>query len=93
MPFEEPDQAAREQLWREHLKAPAPLDADVNPALLAELYPVTGGVIRNAALAAAFLAAADEQTITADHVFTAIQREYEKAGRSFPGRPRSRITV
>jgi hypothetical protein len=91
--FEEPDQAAREQLWREHLKAPAPLDVDVNPALLAELYPVTGGVIRNAALAAAFLAAADEQPIRADHVFTAIQREYEKAGRSFPGRPRSRITV
>jgi SpoVK/Ycf46/Vps4 family AAA+-type ATPase len=86
--FDEPDVAAREQLWREHLREPAP---DVNPELLAQLYPVTGGVIRNAALAAAFMAAADGGAITADHVFTAVRREYEKAGRSFPGRPQLQL--
>ena len=88
--FDEPDTAARERLWREHLRAPAPIGPDVAPGLLAQLYPVTGGVIRNAALAAAFMAAAQGGVITADHVFTAVQREYEKAGRSFPGRPRPR---
>ncbi len=85
--FDEPDVAARERLWREHLREPAPIGPDVSFALLAQLYPVTGGVIRNAALAAAFMAAADDGPITAGHVFTAVQREYEKAGRSFPGRP------
>ena len=85
--FDEPDTAARERLWREHLKAPVPLGADVDLARLARLYPLSGGVIRNAALAAAFMAAAEDGPLTADHVLTAVQREYEKTGRSFPGRP------
>ncbi|MEV5967200.1 ATP-binding protein [Kribbella sp. NPDC051952] len=87
--FDEPDVAARERLWREHMREPAPIGPDVSFELLAQLYPVTGGVIRNAALAAAFMAAAGGGPITAGHVFTAVQREYEKAGRSFPGRPQA----
>jgi hypothetical protein len=59
----------------------------VNLYELATLYPVVGGVIRNAAVAAGFLAAADGMPIDRRHFIHAIRREYAKAGRSFPGVP------
>ena len=85
--FEEPDREERLALWRCHVPECAPLAADVNLSELAALYPVVGGVIRNAAVAAGFLAAADGLQIERGHFVRAIRREYEKAGRSFPGVP------
>ncbi len=83
--FEEPGQAEREALWRRHVPPGAPLAPDVRVGELAALYPVVGGVIRNAAVAAAFLAAAAGTAITRQHLVGALQREYEKTGRTFPG--------
>ena len=83
--FEEPNRAERLALWRCHLPADVPLADDVNLLELAALYPVVGAVIRNAAVAAAFLAAADEAPLQRRHFIHALRREYEKAGRSFPG--------
>ena len=51
----------------------------------AAAYAVTGALIRNAAVAAAFLAASEHSLITRRHLARAVRREYEKAGRSFPG--------
>ncbi len=85
--FEEPDSEERFALWRCHLPKDAPLAEDVNLYELAALYPVVGGVIRNAAVAAGFLAAADGLPIDRRHFVHAIRREYAKAGRSFPGAP------
>lgn len=85
--FEEPDREERFALWRCHLPQDAPLADDVNLYELAALYPVVGGVIRNAAVAAGFLAATDETAIDRHHLVHAIRREYLKAGRSFPGAP------
>ncbi len=85
--FEEPDSECRQALWQRHMPAQAPLDADVNPAELAALYPVVGGFIRNAAVAAGFLAATDGSAIGRLHLVHAVRREYEKAGRPFPGLP------
>jgi hypothetical protein len=85
--FDEPDREERQALWRCHLPARAPLAADVSLEDLAALYPVVGGVIRNAALAAAFLAAGEDQTIGSRHLIHALRREYEKAGKAFPGLP------
>jgi SpoVK/Ycf46/Vps4 family AAA+-type ATPase len=86
--FTDPTPAERERLWQGHLPATVPLDAGVRLDELAELYPLTGGIIRNAAMAAAFLAAGDGGRITQQHLVTAVRREYEKSGRSFPGIPR-----
>lgn len=88
--FEEPGQAEREALWRCHVPPGAPLAPDVRLGELAALYPVVGGVIRNAAVGAAFLAAAEGSVITRHHLVRAIQREYEKTGRTFPGMPAGR---
>jgi ATPase family associated with various cellular activities (AAA) len=85
--FDEPAAGEREQLWRCHLPERAPLADDVHPAHLAGLYAVVGGVIRNAATAAAFRAAAEGEPIGRRHVVAALRREYEKAGRAFPGAP------
>ena len=85
--FEEPGSAEREALWRCHLPKSAPLASDVDVAELAALYPIVGGLIKNAAVAAAFLAAGDSTRIERRHFLRAIRREYEKAGRAFPGPP------
>jgi SpoVK/Ycf46/Vps4 family AAA+-type ATPase len=85
--FEEPGPHERVALWQGHLPPGAPLADDVNLRELASLYPVVGGFIRNAAVAAAFLAATEGTPITRSHIVRAIRREYEKSGRAFPGLP------
>jgi hypothetical protein len=87
--FDEPGRVEREALWRTHLPAHAPLADNVDVAQLAELYPITGGLIRNAVLAAAFHVAGQGGAIDQRALIQAVHREYQKAGRSFPGAPRA----
>jgi ATP-dependent 26S proteasome regulatory subunit len=91
--FDEPDLEARVRLWQEHLPSTAPLALDVDLRELGTLYPVTGGLIRNAALAAAFSAAAHCHEIDQRTLAAAMYHEYQKAGRSFPGMPRTLTAV
>ncbi|TDW77145.1 ATP-binding protein [Kribbella pratensis] len=86
--FDEPDREQRLQLWQRHLPATAPLAGDLDLPALAALYDVTGALIRNAVLAAAFAAAAHRRPIDQAVLVQAVRHEYEKAGRSFPGTPR-----
>jgi hypothetical protein len=85
--FDEPSALERESLWQCHLPPTAPLAPDVNLKELANLYPIVGGLIRNASVAAGFLAAAAGTAISRNHLVGAIRREYEKSGKSFPGVP------
>jgi SpoVK/Ycf46/Vps4 family AAA+-type ATPase len=82
-----PDEPGRRALWLLHLpdgRAGDDLDLDV----LARMYPVPGGWIRNAALAGAFTAAADGSAgIRQSHLIAAVRREYAKAALPFPGEP------
>ncbi|WP_127500897.1 ATP-binding protein [Actinoplanes solisilvae] len=85
--FPMPDEACRRDLWALHLP-PRIRDDDVEYGVLARLYPVPGGWIRNAAIAAAFLAAADTGArVRQAHLISSIRREYAKAARPFPGEP------
>jgi hypothetical protein len=54
---------------------------------MAGLFPMVGGLIKNAAVAAAFLASGEGRPICHQHLLHAIRREYEKAGKAFPGLP------
>jgi hypothetical protein len=85
--FDEPDSERRRQLWKNHIPDNAPLTEDVNIYELSALYPVVGGFIRNASVAAAFLAAQDKTKISRLHLVRAIRREYDKTGKAFPGLP------
>ncbi|MBK5224419.1 MAG: AAA family ATPase [Acidimicrobiia bacterium] len=91
--FDEPGVEERRRLWSTHLSPRAPLAADVDLEQLASIYQVTGGLIRNAALAAAYRAAATDRCIDQRTLLGAVEREYQKAGRSFPGIPRSAAVV
>lgn len=79
--FPGPDERLR--LWQKAFPATAPMDAEVNLAPLAEKLSLSGGNIKNIALAAAFQAAADSGTIGMTHIHTACEREYEKIGKVF----------
>jgi hypothetical protein len=81
--FREPNHTDRERLWRCHVPDRAPLSDNVDFAQLAALFPMVGGEIRNAAVAAAYLAAGQQQSIQQDHFITAIRTEYEKTGKAF----------
>jgi hypothetical protein len=87
--FPMPDAAHRERLWRLHMPSTAPVadDVDVFIQMLSRLYPIPGGWIRNAAVAAAFLAASESVEISRRHLVLAVRREYAKAVRPFPGEP------
>jgi hypothetical protein len=79
--FPFPDSQYRERIWRAHLPPAAPLGSDVNLAEVAERYRLAGGNIRNVAIAAAYLAAADGRVITLAHIRSAVRRENQKMGR------------
>lgn len=80
--FPLPDATMREALWRKALPASAEIAADVDFAELAATFEFSGGAIRNAALAAAYLAAAEGVAIDVPHLLRAIEREMEKTGRA-----------
>jgi hypothetical protein len=87
--FPLPDAAARIALWKRSLPAElgGVLGADIDFESLARIYPIPGGWIRNAAVAAAFAAAASGEPITQRRLIDAVRREYLKASTPFPGEP------
>ena len=84
--FPFPDAADRQRIWEGIWPAALPLAADLDLAFLAERVVVAGGNIRNIALAAAFLAAADGQVVTLPHLVKATEREYQKMGKLLTGK-------
>lgn len=81
--FPMPDHAMRMQLWRQSLPGNEFLDATLNLAPFAEQFRLSGGSIRNIAVAAAHLAAVSERgQITTAHLTRATYRELEKNGQS-----------
>lgn len=81
--FPFPDRTERERIWRLAFPAQAPLAEEPDYALLAARLRLTGASIKNAALTAAFFAAAENSAISMEHILRAARREYQKEGRSF----------
>jgi ATPase family associated with various cellular activities (AAA) len=81
--FPFPDAASRERIWRGVFPADAPVD-NLDYTRLAQLN-VTGGVIRNIALLAAFLAADEKSAIAMHHVRAAARTEYAKLEKPLVG--------
>ncbi len=79
--FPFPDTEYRCHIWQRHFPPEAPLAREVDLNLVAERYRLAGGNIRNAALASAYLAAADGGVITMNHIRHAVRREHQKMGR------------
>jgi AAA+ superfamily predicted ATPase len=78
--FEKPTVEERTQLWRRMFPKNAWLDRDVDAEVLAHLYDLCGGSIRNAAVRAAFLAAAEERPLDLRTCLVAAERECTEMG-------------
>jgi hypothetical protein len=76
VPFPLPDVTARRLIWARAFPATTPTE-DLDLDGLASL-DLTGGSIRNVALNAAFLAAADRSPVRMVHLRHAARREYQK---------------
>ena len=79
--FPMPEEDDRRRIWRVALPPELPLGPDVDLDHLARRFKITGGHIRNIAVAAAFLAAADGRQVTMAHLLQATKREFQKIGR------------
>jgi SpoVK/Ycf46/Vps4 family AAA+-type ATPase len=79
--FPLPAEPQRRQIWTNIWPDDLPRAADLDLDLLAQRFEVAGGNIRNIALAAAFLAAADGGAVRMAHVLHATRREYQKMGK------------
>jgi hypothetical protein len=75
-----PEEPQRRAIWQRCFPPTAPV-ADLDLDFVARQFKISGGVIHNAALAAAFLAAEEGDAITMRHVVLAIKREFQKLGR------------
>lgn len=80
--FQFPDEAQRQEIWEKVWPTQVPLAKDVDLLFLAQQFKLSGGNIKNIALASAFLAAADGGRLTMNHLRHATQREYQKLGKS-----------
>jgi SpoVK/Ycf46/Vps4 family AAA+-type ATPase len=79
--FPSPNERDRLRIWKRVFPDTSPLDSQLNLSYIAGQFELSGGNIRNIALASAFLAADDGRLITRPHLIHAIRREYQKIGR------------
>jgi hypothetical protein len=76
-----PETEERGKLWRALIPRTAPTSGNLRLEKLAEQFEMSGGYIRNAVVRAAFLAAAENTTISAGHLMKAAHLEYEAMGK------------
>lgn len=72
-----PEPAQREAIWRANLVPTLPGSDTLDPAALAD-WPLSGAMIRNVTVNAAFLAAAEGSALTRDHLRQAARDEFAK---------------
>lgn len=82
--FPMPGPAERERLWAGALPEELPLGDRVDRPALAEKYPLSGAQIRDAAVEAAYLAAAGDRVVRTEQLVAGIRRQYDKAGKTVP---------
>lgn len=79
--FPMPEEQDREVLWRKNLRPELPCAGDVDAGFLARAFRLSGGNIRNIAVAAAYRAAALGRPVGMGDLIRATEREYRKLGR------------
>ena len=79
--FPFPEVADRQRIWETLFPPKVPRHTDLDFDLLARRFKLAGGNIRNVIVSAAYLAAADGEIVTMDHILHSIRRELQKMGR------------
>jgi SpoVK/Ycf46/Vps4 family AAA+-type ATPase len=83
--FPFPGDLERSRIWELCLPSGELRGEDIDVERLGRDYRLSGGNIRNAAVHAAFLAAAQDTPIGTDHLRQAVAREHQKMGKITPG--------
>lgn len=78
LPFREPEEAVRYEIWTSVFPDKAPLCREIDFRELARVFDLTGAVIKNVALNAAFLAAGRQDKIRLLDILKSIRREMAK---------------
>jgi AAA+ superfamily predicted ATPase len=78
--FPDPDAGLRRHLWALHLRT-VPHTGHVDLDFLAEAFAFSGGNIRNVAVTAAYMAAADDRHVEMTDLVRGVALEYRKLGR------------
>ena len=89
--FPFPDEESRLQIWKIHVPEQAPVENDIDYALLAKQFSIAGGNIKNVILNAAFLAAKYDKAISMEHILEGTKHEYEKIGKLWSDEDHSTI--
>jgi AAA+ superfamily predicted ATPase len=79
--FPFPKEPERHQIWQKIFPQSTPRSAELDLEFMARRFEIAGGNIRNIALAAAYLAAAEGVKIRMSHLIRATRREYQKMGK------------
>jgi SpoVK/Ycf46/Vps4 family AAA+-type ATPase len=79
--FTAPAEPERRRIWEGIWPRDVPRAADLDLDFMARRFELSGGHIRNIAVAAAFLAAAQGAHVSQRHLLHATKREYQKLGR------------
>ncbi|THB70273.1 MAG: ATP-binding protein, partial [Gammaproteobacteria bacterium] len=79
--FPRPDANSRKNIWGKSIPSKAPVSKEIDLSKMAKISNFNGGNIKNAALHAAYLAAADDSEIEYKHFAQAVWREMAKDGR------------
>ena len=79
--FPMPDLEHRRRLWERSLRPDVPRADDIDLEFMATTFELSGGHIRNVALAAAFMAAAEDRPVGMADLIRGTQREFLKLGR------------
>lgn len=80
--FPFPEEPQRLQMWKQIFPKETPVEEELDYEFLASSFELSGSNIKNAALHAAFLAAADETRVGMRHVIAGIRNEYSKSGKT-----------
>lgn len=79
--FPFPNAEQRLQLWKSVFPKKAPLSDEIDFQFLAEHFEMSGAMIKNTALSAAFLAAEENRPITMSELLRAAKKQFEKFGK------------
>lgn len=79
--FPFPEEEFRLKIWENIFPGETPLDGDIDFDFLTRQFKLSGGNIKNIALAAAFYAADNGKAVTMAHLILASKREFQKMGK------------
>ncbi len=83
MEFEMSDAEQRLKIWKQSIPEKLPIDDEILFEWLAETFEFSGSNIKNIIENAAFFAASVQETVGMRHILHAIEKEYQKMGRSW----------